>query len=118
MVTSLLDWRKVIIWLMKDGNGKRKFKLGRIITMYCHPWDSNAKLHGNRFQAQVAPEGWRTYSANPSNPMSHLFQAQINPQNDMRTLRLVSLNLRWLRPNPQRNLLLWKEFSELLGGCP
>ncbi|MBW0516867.1 hypothetical protein O181_056582 [Austropuccinia psidii MF-1] len=43
MVTSLLDWREVIIQLMKDGNGKRTFELVAIITMSCHPWDSNAK---------------------------------------------------------------------------
>ncbi|MBW0522838.1 hypothetical protein O181_062553 [Austropuccinia psidii MF-1] len=44
MVTSLLDLRKVIIWPMKDGNGERTFKLGPIVTMSCHQWDSNAKL--------------------------------------------------------------------------
>ncbi|MBW0529072.1 hypothetical protein O181_068787 [Austropuccinia psidii MF-1] len=43
MVTSLLDRREMIIQPMKDGNGKRTFKLGLIITMSCHPWDSNAK---------------------------------------------------------------------------
>ncbi|MBW0590566.1 hypothetical protein O181_130281 [Austropuccinia psidii MF-1] len=43
MVTSLLDLSKVIIWPMKDGNGKRTFKLGPIVTMSCHQWDSNAK---------------------------------------------------------------------------
>ncbi|MBW0575949.1 hypothetical protein O181_115664, partial [Austropuccinia psidii MF-1] len=32
MVTSLLDLSKVIIWPMKDGNGKRTFKLGLIVT--------------------------------------------------------------------------------------
>ncbi|MBW0512500.1 hypothetical protein O181_052215 [Austropuccinia psidii MF-1] len=54
MVTSLLDQSKVIIQPMKDGNGKRTFKLGLIVTMSCHPWDSNAK--------QPTP-GPRTYSA-------------------------------------------------------
>ncbi|MBW0480322.1 hypothetical protein O181_020037 [Austropuccinia psidii MF-1] len=44
MVISLLDWSKVMIWLMKDGNGERKFKLGPIVTMSCHPLDSNAKF--------------------------------------------------------------------------
>ncbi|MBW0537621.1 hypothetical protein O181_077336 [Austropuccinia psidii MF-1] len=39
MVSSLVDQRKVIIHLMKDGNGKRTFELGPIITMSCHPWD-------------------------------------------------------------------------------
>ncbi|MBW0550147.1 hypothetical protein O181_089862 [Austropuccinia psidii MF-1] len=43
MVTSLLDRRKVIIRPMKDGDGKRTFELGTIVTMSCHPWDSNAK---------------------------------------------------------------------------
>ncbi|MBW0592376.1 hypothetical protein O181_132091 [Austropuccinia psidii MF-1] len=32
MVTSLLDLSKVIIRLMKDGNGKRTFKIGPIVT--------------------------------------------------------------------------------------
>ncbi|MBW0582568.1 hypothetical protein O181_122283 [Austropuccinia psidii MF-1] len=45
MVTSLLDRREVIIQPMKDGNGKRTFELGPIITMSCHPWDSNAKVN-------------------------------------------------------------------------
>ncbi|MBW0518043.1 hypothetical protein O181_057758 [Austropuccinia psidii MF-1] len=43
MVTSLLNLSKVIIQLMKDGNGKRTFGLGPIVTMSFHPWDSNAK---------------------------------------------------------------------------
>ncbi|MBW0515688.1 hypothetical protein O181_055403 [Austropuccinia psidii MF-1] len=43
MVTSLLDQSKVIIRPMKDGNGERTFKLGPIVTMSCHQWDSNAK---------------------------------------------------------------------------
>ncbi|MBW0471420.1 hypothetical protein O181_011135 [Austropuccinia psidii MF-1] len=47
MVTSLLDWRKVIIQLMKDGDGKRRFELGPIVTMSCHPWDSNTKVKQN-----------------------------------------------------------------------
>ncbi|MBW0585686.1 hypothetical protein O181_125401 [Austropuccinia psidii MF-1] len=32
MVTSLLDLRKVIIWPIKDGDGKRTFKIGQIVT--------------------------------------------------------------------------------------
>ncbi|MBW0545943.1 hypothetical protein O181_085658 [Austropuccinia psidii MF-1] len=32
MVTSLLDLSEVIIRRMKDGNGKRTFQLGRIVT--------------------------------------------------------------------------------------
>ncbi|MBW0526783.1 hypothetical protein O181_066498 [Austropuccinia psidii MF-1] len=43
IVTSLLDPSKVIIRPMKDGNGKRIFKLGPIVTMSCHPCDSKAK---------------------------------------------------------------------------
>ncbi|MBW0505416.1 hypothetical protein O181_045131 [Austropuccinia psidii MF-1] len=43
MVTSLLNRSKVIFQPMKDGNGERTSKLGPIITMSCHPWDSNAK---------------------------------------------------------------------------
>ncbi|MBW0543675.1 hypothetical protein O181_083390 [Austropuccinia psidii MF-1] len=34
MVTSLLDWSEVIIQSMKDGNGKRTFELGPIVTIY------------------------------------------------------------------------------------
>ncbi|MBW0547190.1 hypothetical protein O181_086905 [Austropuccinia psidii MF-1] len=43
MVTSLLDKSKVIIRPIKDGNGNRTFELGRIVTMSCHRWYSNAK---------------------------------------------------------------------------
>ncbi|MBW0500896.1 hypothetical protein O181_040611 [Austropuccinia psidii MF-1] len=43
MVTLLLDRREVIVHLMKDGNGKRTFELGPIVTMSCHPWDPKAK---------------------------------------------------------------------------
>ncbi|MBW0472942.1 hypothetical protein O181_012657 [Austropuccinia psidii MF-1] len=48
MVTSLRHQSKVIIQLMKDGDGKRTFELGPIVTISCHPWDSNAKdlFHG------------------------------------------------------------------------
>ncbi|MBW0537659.1 hypothetical protein O181_077374 [Austropuccinia psidii MF-1] len=76
MLTSLLDWSKGIIRPMKDGNGKRTFELGPIVTMSCHLWDSNSKnktnqilrnktlpflvclkskLRGNQPQARVAP---------------------------------------------------------------
>ncbi|MBW0510523.1 hypothetical protein O181_050238 [Austropuccinia psidii MF-1] len=48
MVTSLVDQREVIIRPMKDGNGKRKFELGTIFTISCHPWDSNAKVRPNQ----------------------------------------------------------------------
>ncbi|MBW0530035.1 hypothetical protein O181_069750 [Austropuccinia psidii MF-1] len=44
MVTSLLDRSNMIIGPMKDGDGKRQFELGPIITMSCHPWYSNAKV--------------------------------------------------------------------------
>ncbi|MBW0464862.1 hypothetical protein O181_004577 [Austropuccinia psidii MF-1] len=44
MVTSLLHWSEVIIRPMKDGNGKRSFKLGPIVTMSCYPWDSDVKV--------------------------------------------------------------------------
>ncbi|MBW0479602.1 hypothetical protein O181_019317 [Austropuccinia psidii MF-1] len=91
MVTSPLDQSKVIIRLMKDGNGKRIFELGPIVIMSCHPWDSNTK--------------------NPPNPMSHLFLAQFHPLNHMRMFQLVSLNLRWLQCNPWRNLLVSPSLS-------
>ncbi|MBW0582912.1 hypothetical protein O181_122627, partial [Austropuccinia psidii MF-1] len=45
MVTSLLDLSEVIIRPMKDGDGKRTFKLWLIVTMSCHHWDSNAKVN-------------------------------------------------------------------------
>ncbi|MBW0582203.1 hypothetical protein O181_121918 [Austropuccinia psidii MF-1] len=81
MVTSLLNLSEVIIRPMKDGDGKRTFKLGPIATMSCHRWDSNAKTlpflvclaskpRSNPLQAQVAPNGLRNYSANPPKPMS------------------------------------------------
>ncbi|MBW0574887.1 hypothetical protein O181_114602 [Austropuccinia psidii MF-1] len=47
MVTSLLDQSEVIILPMKDGDGKQTFKLGPIVIMPCHPWDSNAKVKQN-----------------------------------------------------------------------
>ncbi|MBW0556834.1 hypothetical protein O181_096549 [Austropuccinia psidii MF-1] len=36
MVTSPLNLSEVIIRPMKDGNGKRTFELGPIVTMSCH----------------------------------------------------------------------------------
>ncbi|MBW0482894.1 hypothetical protein O181_022609 [Austropuccinia psidii MF-1] len=125
MVTLLLNQSKVIIQPMKDGNGKRTFELGPIVTMSGSPCDSNAKnkphqiphnkthlflvclaskLRGNPRQAQVAPNGRRTYSESPPNTMSHIFQAQVNPLNQMRTLRLVGLSLLWLQHHPWRKL--------------
>ncbi|MBW0470575.1 hypothetical protein O181_010290 [Austropuccinia psidii MF-1] len=44
MFTSLLDWTKVIIWPMNDGNGNGTFDLGLIITISCHPWYSKVKV--------------------------------------------------------------------------
>ncbi|MBW0529790.1 hypothetical protein O181_069505 [Austropuccinia psidii MF-1] len=38
-VTSLLDWREVIIRPMKDGDGQKTFKLGPMVTISCHQWD-------------------------------------------------------------------------------
>ncbi|MBW0491507.1 hypothetical protein O181_031222 [Austropuccinia psidii MF-1] len=46
--------------------------------------------------------------------MSHQFQAPVNPQNHMRMLQLVSLNLRWLQCNPQRILLVSPHLTFLL----
>ncbi|MBW0484205.1 hypothetical protein O181_023920 [Austropuccinia psidii MF-1] len=63
MVSSLLDQSKVIIRPMKDDNGKRTFKLGPIVTMSCHPWDSNAK------QPTPCPSGiqcWEVLFREPS----------------------------------------------------
>ncbi|MBW0539531.1 hypothetical protein O181_079246, partial [Austropuccinia psidii MF-1] len=116
MVTSLLDLSEVIIQPMKNGNGERTFNLGPIVTMSCHQWESNArtlpflvclgsKPRRNPLQAQVAPDGQRNYSANSPKPKSHLFLAQVHPPNHLRTIRLVSQNLRWLLRNPRRNLL-------------
>ncbi|MBW0558216.1 hypothetical protein O181_097931 [Austropuccinia psidii MF-1] len=92
MVTSLLDRSKVIIRPMKDGDGKKTFKLGPIVTMSCHQGDSNVKIiciaskpHGNPLQALVAPDGQRNYSANPPEQKSHLFLAQVHPPNHLRT---------------------------------
>ncbi|MBW0570432.1 hypothetical protein O181_110147 [Austropuccinia psidii MF-1] len=97
MVTSLLDLSEVIIRPMKNGDGKRTFELGPIVTLSCHRWDSNAKNktprippektfpflvclaskpRSNPLQAQVAPNCQRDYSANPPEPKSHLFLPQ------------------------------------------
>ncbi|MBW0497045.1 hypothetical protein O181_036760 [Austropuccinia psidii MF-1] len=102
MVTSLLDRREVIIRPMKDGDGERTFKLEPIVTMSCQRWDSNAKNkthqippdktlpfpvclarkpRGNPLQAQVAPNGWRNYSAPPIPGLSPSSQ----PPEDVRT---------------------------------
>ncbi|MBW0579025.1 hypothetical protein O181_118740 [Austropuccinia psidii MF-1] len=65
-----------------------------------------SKPHGNPLQAQVAPDGQRNYSANPPKPKSNLFLARVHPPNHLRTIQLMSQNLRWLLHNPRRNLLL------------
>ncbi|MBW0530815.1 hypothetical protein O181_070530 [Austropuccinia psidii MF-1] len=91
IVTSLIDQIRVIIWAMKDGDGKRTFELWMMVTMSCHPWDSStkskthliplektlpfpvclaSKLRCNPLQAQVGPNSRRTYSASPPNTMS------------------------------------------------
>ncbi|MBW0484386.1 hypothetical protein O181_024101 [Austropuccinia psidii MF-1] len=63
---------------MKDGNGKRTFELGMIVTMSCHPWDSNAK---QPLLAQVAPNGWRTYSAHNEPPIPGPSPSSEPPEN-------------------------------------
>ncbi|MBW0505329.1 hypothetical protein O181_045044 [Austropuccinia psidii MF-1] len=68
MVTSLLDRSKVIIWPMKDGNGKRTFKLGLIVTMSFHPGDSNTK--------RTKP----TKSPRQDSPVPHIPHEQTLPQ--------------------------------------
>ncbi|MBW0544123.1 hypothetical protein O181_083838 [Austropuccinia psidii MF-1] len=54
--------------------------------------------------AQVAPEGLRNSSA------SHLFLARVHRPNHLRTIRLVSHNVRWLLRNPRRNLMVSHPF--------
>ncbi|MBW0543958.1 hypothetical protein O181_083673 [Austropuccinia psidii MF-1] len=77
MVTSLLDLSEVIIWRMKDGDGKRTFKLGLIVTMSCHRWDSNAKN-----KTHLIPPNKTLPFLNPQ------FLARVHPPNHLRTLRL------------------------------
>ncbi|MBW0562147.1 hypothetical protein O181_101862 [Austropuccinia psidii MF-1] len=115
---------------MNDGDGKRTFQLGPIVTMSCNPWDSNAKTHpfnvclaskpcGNPLLARVAPDGQRTYSMNPPSTMSHLFLARVHPPNHLRTFRLMSQNQRWQQHNPWRNHLVSPNFySPLLFPSP
>ncbi|MBW0520350.1 hypothetical protein O181_060065 [Austropuccinia psidii MF-1] len=46
---------------MNHGNRKRTFELGPIITMYCQPWDSKAKVKQNQLnppQQDSAVPGW------------------------------------------------------------
>ncbi|MBW0524037.1 hypothetical protein O181_063752 [Austropuccinia psidii MF-1] len=65
MVTSLLNRSKVIIRPMKDGNGERKFELGPIVTMSCHPWDSDAKKKTHRIPPTRLTRSMYASQANP-----------------------------------------------------
>ncbi|MBW0478985.1 hypothetical protein O181_018700 [Austropuccinia psidii MF-1] len=73
MVTSPLDWIKVILWPMKDDNVERTFELGQINKTHKIPCNKPlplliclaSKLCINPLQARVEPNGWRTYSADP-----------------------------------------------------
>ncbi|MBW0526465.1 hypothetical protein O181_066180 [Austropuccinia psidii MF-1] len=94
MVTSLLDWSEVIIWPMKRGNGERKLELGLIVTMSCHPWDSNAKNKPTKSPATRDPGSFELTL--PPNTMSHLLQARVHPPNHLRMFQPVRLNLRCL----------------------
>ncbi|MBW0573405.1 hypothetical protein O181_113120 [Austropuccinia psidii MF-1] len=90
---------------MKDGDGKKTLELGPIVTMSCHPWNSNAKnkthqiphdkthpflicleskLRGNPLQAQVAPNGQRTDSVHNEPPILGPSQPS-KPQQDALT---------------------------------
>ncbi|MBW0566751.1 hypothetical protein O181_106466 [Austropuccinia psidii MF-1] len=96
MVTSLLDRSEVIIQPMKDGNGKRTFELGPIVTMSCHPWDSNTNVNPPQQYSPVpslpckqTPQ--QPTPANPPEQMSHLFLARVHPLNHMRTFRPLFL---------------------------
>ncbi|MBW0580259.1 hypothetical protein O181_119974, partial [Austropuccinia psidii MF-1] len=55
MVTSLLDLSEVIIRPMKDGDGKKTFNFGPIVTMSCHQWDSNTKNKPPKSPRQDSP---------------------------------------------------------------
>ncbi|MBW0558515.1 hypothetical protein O181_098230, partial [Austropuccinia psidii MF-1] len=55
MVTSLLDCSKVIIRSMKDGEGKRTFELGPIVTMSCHPGIQTPKTKPTESPRQDSP---------------------------------------------------------------
>ncbi|MBW0492310.1 hypothetical protein O181_032025 [Austropuccinia psidii MF-1] len=86
MVTSLLDQSKVIIRPMKDGDGERTFALGPIITMSCHPWDSNAKNKTH----QIPPDKTHPfYIFLASKACQNPLQAQVVP-NDRRNHSMVS----------------------------
>ncbi|MBW0548200.1 hypothetical protein O181_087915 [Austropuccinia psidii MF-1] len=121
MVTSLLDLSKVIIRLMKDGDGKRTFKLGPIVTNGIQtpktkpPESPPKRLSHSQFALRANPTATHSrpkwHPMNPPKPKSHLFLARVHPPNHLRTIRLVSQNLRWLLRKPQRNLLVSHHFS-------
>ncbi|MBW0510091.1 hypothetical protein O181_049806 [Austropuccinia psidii MF-1] len=121
MVTLLLNWRKVIIRPMKDGDGKRTFKLGPLNKTHqippnkTHPFNVclESKPRGNTLLTRVAPNGPRTYSKNSPNMMSLLLLAQVHPPNHLRMLRLMSQNQRWPQHNPWRNHLVGPKFTFL-----
>ncbi|MBW0512593.1 hypothetical protein O181_052308 [Austropuccinia psidii MF-1] len=73
MVTSLLYQSKVIIHRMKDGDGKRTFELGWIVTMSCHPLDLNSKEQ-TLWQPTPGPSGtqWLEDSFHGKQPTFHL----------------------------------------------
>ncbi|MBW0542125.1 hypothetical protein O181_081840 [Austropuccinia psidii MF-1] len=68
MVTSLLDQSKVIILPMKDGNGERTLELGPIVTISCHPWDSNAKKKTHQIPPTRLTRSMSALQANPGQP--------------------------------------------------
>ncbi|MBW0533288.1 hypothetical protein O181_073003 [Austropuccinia psidii MF-1] len=110
MVTSLLDRSKVIIRPMKDGDGKRTFELGPIVTIIKPTESPQQDSPVQRIPCKQTPRqptpGPRTYSANPPNTMSHLFLAQVHHLNHLRTLQLMSQSQRWLQHSPWRKHLL------------
>ncbi|MBW0594120.1 hypothetical protein O181_133835 [Austropuccinia psidii MF-1] len=57
MVTSLLDLSEVIIWPMKDGDGKRTFKLAPIVT---DGIQTPNKPHGTRWSEELLHEPSQT----------------------------------------------------------
>ncbi|MBW0526646.1 hypothetical protein O181_066361 [Austropuccinia psidii MF-1] len=101
MLTSLLDWREVIIRPMARGH----LSLGQSSPMGFKRQKQNPpnppnktllflvclarKPHGNPLQALVSPIGRSNYSANPPEPKSHLFPAQVHPPNHLRMFRLL-----------------------------
>ncbi|MBW0540621.1 hypothetical protein O181_080336 [Austropuccinia psidii MF-1] len=85
MVTSLLDQSKVIIRLMKDGNGKMKFDLGPIITMSCHPWDTNAKVEPSQHNEPPIP-GPSPSSKPPEDVPAHEPEPEVTATQSMEEL--------------------------------